>query len=130
MSYEIKPQNAKLEKFSDYVFENNLTKESKFPPHVWASASADLNNSTNACESFHAHFNNSIYHTHPCIIIFVKELLNVQIEAYVKNVIVLALDHLHRKLFYYMRMPSGRKSISGTWQFRDENNERDRRLTE
>lgn len=82
--YEIKPQNTNLEKFSDYLFENYLTKESKFPPHVWASASADLNKSTNACESFHAHFNNSMYHTHPSIFIFVKELLNVQTETYVK----------------------------------------------
>lgn len=82
--YEIKPQNTNLEKFSDYLLDTYLTNESKFPPYIWASASAELNKTTNACESFHAHFNNSIYQTHPSIFIFIKELLNVQTETYVK----------------------------------------------
>jgi len=82
--YEIKPQNTNLEKFSDYLLNTYLTNESKFPPHIWASASAALNKTTNACESFHAHFNNSMYQTHPSIFIFIQELLNVQAETYVK----------------------------------------------
>lgn len=82
--YELKPQNDQLDKFSDYLLETYLTNESKFPPHIWANASADLNKTTNACESFHSHFNNSMYQTHPSIFPFVDELINVQTETYIK----------------------------------------------
>ncbi|KAJ8913352.1 hypothetical protein NQ315_008742, partial [Exocentrus adspersus] len=46
--YELKPENLNLDNFSDYLLENYLTNESKFPPRIWASASADLNKTTNA----------------------------------------------------------------------------------
>lgn len=82
--FEIKPENTILEKFSDYLVDTYLTKESPFPPHIWADASAALNKTTNACESFHSHFNGSMYNTHPSLFIFVKELLEVQKETYVK----------------------------------------------
>lgn len=82
--YELKPNNESLEKFSDYLLNTYLTNESKFPPHIWANASADLNKTTNACESFHSHFNNSLYQTHPHLFIFVNELLSVQSETYIK----------------------------------------------
>lgn len=82
--YAIKPEDDRLEKFSDYLLEMYLTDNSKFPPHIWADASAALNKTTNACESFHSHFNSSIYNTHPSIFVFLDAILGVQAETYIK----------------------------------------------
>ena len=40
--------------------------------------------STNACESFHSNFNDSLYKTHPNIFVFIKKLKEFQIETYIK----------------------------------------------
>lgn len=39
---------------------------------------------TNACESFHSHFNSSFYSTHPNIFIFIEKLKEIKIETYIK----------------------------------------------
>ena len=54
------------------------------PPSVWASNINNLHRTTNACESFHARFDDSFYHSHPDIFKFVNVLLDFQTEIYVK----------------------------------------------
>ena len=55
-----------------------------FPPEMWASASVETYLTTNACESFHAHFNSSFNSTHPNIYSVISKLKEVQTETYIK----------------------------------------------
>jgi len=63
--YNIKPNDSRLDKFYDYLKNTNIDERATFPPKVWAEASSELTKSTNACESFHAHFNANCNHSHP-----------------------------------------------------------------
>jgi hypothetical protein len=56
-----------------------IFKFSLFPPKLWSS-----NDTTNACESFHLRFNSSFYHHHPNLHLFVKVLIDIQTETYIK----------------------------------------------
>jgi len=58
---------------------------------VWAETSFELTKSTNACESFHAHFNANFNHSHPNIFIFIDTLKNIQTEIYIKLHIKLSI---------------------------------------
>lgn len=78
------PQSAKVQKFADYLIENYISENAEFPPEIWAENSASLNRTTNACESFHSHFNKSFYHSHPSVFVFVDTLLKIQMEVYIK----------------------------------------------
>lgn len=71
----------KSEKTYDTV-DTYSTGESTYLPHVWSKAPAALNRTTIVWESFHSHFNDSIYHTHSAIFIFVNKLIKVQAETY------------------------------------------------
>lgn len=53
-------------------------------PQIWAANSAELTRTTNACESFHSHFNKSFYHTHPSIFKTIEVLVEVQVESHFK----------------------------------------------
>jgi len=55
--YNIKPNDDRPDKFYNYLKNTYIDEEATFPPKVWAKASSELTKSTNACESFHAHFN-------------------------------------------------------------------------
>lgn len=46
--------------FADYLVENYVTGNSRFPPDLWAEAPSTLKTTNNAAESFHAHFNKQI----------------------------------------------------------------------
>jgi hypothetical protein len=59
--YEEMPNDPRLTKFSDYLVENYISEEALFPPIIWAENSATSFRTTNECECFHSHFNNSIY---------------------------------------------------------------------
>lgn len=80
----IQPHSDKLTKFSDYLVETYISEHSLFPPLIWAQTSAELNKTTNACESFHSHFNSSFYCSHPHIFYFLDVLQNIQTEIYIK----------------------------------------------
>jgi len=56
----------------------------EFPPNIWASASATLTRTINACESFHSHFNKSFYTPHPHIYNFMDKLLELQSEIHIQ----------------------------------------------
>ena len=56
-----------------------------FTPSVWAGLTADrCQEKTNSCESFHSHFSSEFYYSHPPIFTFVRVLLNIQIDNYIK----------------------------------------------
>ena len=49
--------NPRCEKFADYLVDNYVTVDSKFPPKRWACAPSEDKRTHNGTESFHAHFN-------------------------------------------------------------------------
>nr|CAI5823598.1 unnamed protein product [Callosobruchus analis] len=53
-------------------------------PNKLAQNSAELTRTTNACESFHKHFNDSFYKAHPNIFSFLEKLKEFQMDTYVK----------------------------------------------
>lgn len=82
MSY--KPDHKLIDKYADYLLENYIAPESHFPPNIWAYENPSIKRTTNACESFHSHFNSSFYSSHPSIFIFIEKLKDCQIDAYLK----------------------------------------------
>lgn len=81
---ELKPDCHIITKFCDYLVDNYIDENSKFPPHIWAEHSSSLLRTTNGCESFHSKYNASFYTPHPNINQFLNVLLNFQIDTYVK----------------------------------------------
>ena len=80
--------------YSDYLIDNYISEETLFPPSLWAKNSAELTRTTNTCESFHRHFINSFYKSHPNIFVFINKLKEFQMETYVK----LQSVHLNAKI--------------------------------
>lgn len=78
-------ENSKIKQFTDYVFQNYVSSDAEYPPHIWAQFSASINRTTNTCESFHSKLNNDFYSAHPNIYIFVDVLLGIQCETYIKS---------------------------------------------
>ena len=64
-------EDQNCENFADYLLENYVTFDSKFTPD-------------NDTESFHAHFNEQFYTSHPTLIIYIDILKKVQATTYVK----------------------------------------------
>nr|CAI5827028.1 unnamed protein product [Callosobruchus analis] len=79
MSY--KPDHKLIDKYADNLLENYIAPQSHFPPNIWAYENPSIKRTTNACESFHSHFNSSFYSSHPSIFIFIEKL---KIDAYLK----------------------------------------------
>jgi hypothetical protein len=71
-------------KFADYLVENYVTVDSKFPPEMWACEPSEDKRTNNGTESFHAHFNEQFYSAHPTIFIFTDVLRKVQTATYIK----------------------------------------------
>jgi len=63
----IKPIDDKIDKAFDYIFENYITSDSRFPPKMWADRSSALSLTTNGCEAFHSKFNKEFNTIHPNI---------------------------------------------------------------
>lgn len=80
----IKPENLNITKFADYILETYISEEASFPPKIWAQCSAELNLTTNACESFHSHLAQCFQNTHPNIHHFSTALLDIQTYTYIK----------------------------------------------
>lgn len=81
----IQPNTSlKLNEFTDFLIENYISEEARFPPHIWAANIASAERTTNACESFHAHFNSQFYSSHPNIYVFLDVLKNIQTDVYIK----------------------------------------------
>lgn len=79
-----RPQDMRLQLFSDYVRDNYILL-CQFPPEMWAAPPQEQHiRSTNACESFHSHFRQEFYRAHPNIHIFIETLRLIQAETYIK----------------------------------------------
>jgi len=71
-----------LIQFSDYLLNNYIWNDSTFSPNIiWA---ADVNRTTNACESFNSHFNKSFNSNHLHIFIVLDKLKQIELENYIK----------------------------------------------
>ena len=79
------PDDQRCLKFADYVVENYISPDSTFQLPMWsAQPSAEAKRTTNGAESFHAHFNEQFYSAHPCIFVFLDNLLKIQTTTYIK----------------------------------------------
>ena len=78
------PDDERCIAFADYLVENYITQESRFPPQMWAGAPSDAIRTNNASESFHAHFNERFHSTHPNVFAFVDALLKIHTTTYLK----------------------------------------------
>jgi hypothetical protein len=59
---------------------------SKFTPTLWAQLlSLDSKRTTNAAESFHAHYNEQFYAAHPTILAFLDVITKIQIYRHDKK---------------------------------------------
>jgi len=79
------PEESAYYKYADYLTDNYISENSVFPPTLWSNFSASKSRTTNNCESFHAHFNEQFYKSHPHINTFLKILIsNVQNNVYIQ----------------------------------------------
>jgi hypothetical protein len=79
------PLYDKCSSFADYILENYVTVNSKFPPTIWAAPpDPDTKRTTNGPESFHSHLDAQFYTCHPSIFIFLDVLLKIQTTSYIK----------------------------------------------
>lgn len=81
---EFQPVDDSVTHMADYLVTNYISEDAKFPPTVWASQSASTELTTNACESFHSHFNAQFYASHPSIFSFIDTLKQCQTTTYLK----------------------------------------------
>lgn len=61
----------------DYLVENNVDRDSTFPPEIWVACDGSLCMSSNVYESFYPKFNSESLHTHPDIYCFLKTLNDI-----------------------------------------------------
>ncbi|KAE9523573.1 hypothetical protein AGLY_016125 [Aphis glycines] len=80
----IKPIDDKIDKVFDYIFENYITPDSRFPPKMWADRSSAFSLTTNGCEAFLSKFNKEFNITHPNIFKVIDILINIQSETQMK----------------------------------------------
>lgn len=77
------PNDPRIVAFTDYITDTYISEEAVYPPFVWASPSVKSERTTNACESFHSHFNCNFNSTHPNIYAFIEVLKAVHVDIYV-----------------------------------------------
>ena len=76
------PTSDTAMQFADYVLENYIAVDSKFPPILWAKPPDLLFPCTNnGAESYHSHLNAEFYVKHPNICVFVDVLKKIQQTA-------------------------------------------------
>lgn len=66
----------RLKEYCDYLTNNFINEESLFPPQYWVAALGSLARTTNAYESFHSFFNQSLYEYTPSIMSWLSVLIN------------------------------------------------------
>nr|CAI5841229.1 unnamed protein product [Callosobruchus analis] len=79
-----KPQDSKVDQFTDYLVDTYVDSDSKFPPEIWAENSCSIFRTTNTCESFHSKFKRENLSPYPNIHSFVKVLTEMQTDTYIK----------------------------------------------
>jgi len=78
------PKDARIKKIITYLEMTYITNDATFPPSIWAKKEATLERTTNNCESFHAKFGDLFTSAHPNIAVFIKNLLAMQTDSYIK----------------------------------------------
>ena len=81
----VQPQDEKCVRFADYLTKYYVADESLFPPIVWAESQSQTKRNNNGPESFHAHFNEQLYKSHPHIYLFVDTIIKLQTTSYIKS---------------------------------------------
>ena len=80
------PPSSQLDKFSDYVLNTYINQDTAiFPPVLRANPDLSCPRTTNACETFHSHFNSQFYTSHPDIFTFLEVLKSVQVSGELKQ---------------------------------------------
>jgi hypothetical protein len=80
----VAPDGEKCITFADYLVENYVSNDSKFPPSLWAEIPSDEKRTNNAAESYHANLNEQFYSPHPTIFVFRDVVQKLQSVSYVK----------------------------------------------
>lgn len=80
----IQPNDQRIKEFTDYILNNYINSEEIFLPNIWADFKSSTMRTTNACESFHAHFNSKFHSAKPNLYHFIEVLKTVQIDDYIK----------------------------------------------
>jgi hypothetical protein len=80
----VAPDDEKCITFADYLVENYVTNDSKFPPSLWAEIPSDEKMTNIAAESYHAHLNEQFYSPHPTIFVFIDVVQKLQSVSYMK----------------------------------------------
>ena len=55
-----------------------MTDESMFPPIFWLQVPSDSKRANNGPESFHPHYNEQLYSSHPSIYVFIDNIIKFQ----------------------------------------------------
>lgn len=76
--------DERVDRFVDYLVDNYIEEDSKFPPKIWAECTGSIFRTTNACESFHSKFSRACSSPHPNINVFIETLKNIQIDSYIQ----------------------------------------------
>jgi len=78
------PDIERCVRFADYLVQNYVTSESKFPPCMWtANSDDDVKGTNNGPESFHSHYNEKFYTAHSSIYIFIDVIKQIQSTTYI-----------------------------------------------
>lgn len=77
----IMPRDNRVEQYADYLVENYIEEDAKFPPHLWARNELSSARTTNMCESFHRKFNALFCSAHPNIFVFLDALKKMEIDS-------------------------------------------------
>jgi hypothetical protein len=110
------PLNDKCSRFADYILENYVTVNSKFPPTIWAAPpDTDTKRTTNGPGSFHSHLNAQFYACHPSIFIFLDILLKIQTTSYIKirTLHIQAATRKNEKERLYFAIETYEKFVAG-----------------
>ena len=78
------PDDQNCNKFADYLLENFVTFDSKLTQDMLAFLPSEKKRIANGTGSFHAHFRNQFYTSHPIIFIFNELYLAVTTLNYLK----------------------------------------------
>jgi hypothetical protein len=110
------PLNDKCSRFADYILENYVTVNSKFPPTIWAAPpDTDTKRTTNGPGSFHSHLNAQFYACHPSIFNFLDVLLKIQTTSYIKirTLHIQAATRKNEKERLYFAIETYEKFVAG-----------------
>jgi hypothetical protein len=76
--------DIRFKKYADYIIDTYVSEETKFPPIIWAANIASQALITNACESYHSHYNSKFFHLHFTIYHFLDVLKGFSTETLIK----------------------------------------------